>query len=65
MALLDENGSTIEGFSAADCEPLAEKDTLDHVLEWKGGAFASPAAGNVRIHLALRDAEIFSLWWEQ
>jgi len=64
-ALLDENGSVIEGFSAADCEPLADKDALDYVLEWRGSELASLAAGNARIHLTLRDAELFSLWWEQ
>ena len=64
-ALLDEDGTPIEGFSAAESEPLANGDSLDHSLEWNKGAVSSLAGRTVRIHLELRDAELFSLWWEQ
>ena len=64
-ALLDEDGTPIEGFSVADSEPLANGESLDHSLEWNKGAVSSLAGRTVRIHLELRDAELFSLWWEQ
>jgi hypothetical protein len=64
-ALLSEDGTPIEGFSIAECQPLVSSDTLDHLLEWKGGALSSLAGQTIRIHLELRNAELFSLWWEQ
>jgi hypothetical protein len=63
-ALLAEDGTPIEGFSVAACEPLVNGDTLDHLLEWKNGNLASLAGRTVRIHLELRNAELFSLCWE-
>ena len=63
-ALLDEDGSAIEGFTAAKGEVLANSDALDHVIEWPDGDLSSLAGRSVRIHLTLRSAELFSLWWE-
>ena len=64
--LLDEDGSTtIEGFSAKEGRALANDDSLDCRLEWNNGALSSLAGRTVRIRLQLRDAEVFSLWWEQ
>lgn len=64
--LLDEDGSTaIEGFSARESRALAHDDSLDYRLEWNNGAVSSLAGHTVRIRLQLRDAEVFSLWWEQ
>jgi hypothetical protein len=64
--LLDEDGSTtIEGFAAKDGKALANDDSLDHRLAWNNGALSSLAGRTVRIRLQLRDAEVFSLWWEQ
>tara|TARA_Y100000588_G_scaffold238832_1_gene252554 strand:+ start:17930 stop:19306 length:1377 start_codon:yes stop_codon:yes gene_type:complete len=62
VALLEEDGSAIGGYSAADCKPL-KKDALDHAVEWAGGDLSSLADRTVRIQLTLRDAELFSLWW--
>ena len=62
--LLDENGSPIEGFSAKECRALADKDSLDFELEWNNGPVTSLAERTVCIRLELRDAEVFSLWWE-
>ena len=61
-ALLDEDGSVLEGFSTADCNALTSSDALDHTVEWKGD-LSSLADRTVRIHLTLADAELFSLWW--
>ena len=61
-ALLDEDGSALEGFSTADCNALTNRDALDHTVEWKGD-LSSLADRTVRIHLTLVDAELFSLWW--
>ena len=63
--LLDEDGSAIEGFSADGSKALANNDSLDHELEWNDGNLSSLAGRTVRIRLALRDAEVFSLWWGQ
>jgi hypothetical protein len=62
-ALFDEDGSALEGFSTADCNALTNSDALDHAIEWSGSALSSLAYRTVRIHLTLRDAELFSLWW--
>ena len=62
-ALLEEGGTPIEGFSVAECEPLVNSDALDHLLEWRNGALSSLAGRTVRIHIELRNAELFSLWW--
>ena len=64
--LLDEDGSTaIAGFSAGEGRALVNSDSLDQRLEWNNGALSSLAGRTVRIRLQLRDAEVFSLWWEQ
>lgn len=62
-ALLDEDGSAIEGFSTVDCNALTNSDSLDHAVEWSEGPLSSLADRTVHIHLTLRDAELFSLWW--
>lgn len=63
-ALLEANGTPIEGFSVAECQPLVSGDALDHLLEWRNGDLSSLAGRTVRIHLELRNAELFSLRWE-
>ena len=62
--LLDEDGSAIAGFSAEECRVLANNDSLDSELEWNNGSISSLAKRTVHIRLKLRDAEVFSLWWE-
>jgi hypothetical protein len=63
--LLDEDGSAMKGFAADEGKALANNDSLDHKLEWNNGALSLLAGRTVRIRLKLRDAEVFSLWWEQ
>ena len=62
-ALAEEDGTPIEGFSVDECQPLVNGDALDHLLEWKNGDLSSLAGRTVRIHLELRNTELFSLWW--
>jgi hypothetical protein len=63
--LLREDGSVAPGFDAESCVPLAGRDSLDHKLQWRDGASNVSEEGNAKgIRLRVRDAEVFSLWWE-
>ncbi len=61
--LLDENGKAVPGFEADTCQPF-DGDSLDHVIQWQNSASEKPYDGGWSVRLSLRDAEIFSLWFE-
>ena len=60
--LLDEAGKVVPGFETNSCQPL-DGDSLDHAMRWTGPAAADGHGANVSVRLALRDAELFSLWF--
>lgn len=61
VELQDLDGKVIAGRSLADMAPLFG-DELDAVVRWKNGADLSPFVGKpVRLHFALKDADIFAL----
>ncbi len=60
--ILGEDGTVVTGFEAESCTPLEGRDAIDHPLRWKGAGSRVPEGVSVR--LKLRDAEVFSLWWE-
>ena len=60
--LVGEDGQTLVGYGAADCEPL-RTDSLDHEFRWR--AVGSGCAGrSVAVRLHLPRAEFFSMWWD-
>ncbi len=63
--LLREDGSAVPGFEGRSCVPFERQDSMDHKLEWRdGGSRLSEGHQALSVRLRLRDAEVFSLWWE-
>lgn len=61
VALLDDQGESLEGFSVDDCEPLVG-DHIDGRVQWKGCSIAKRLIGQpVRVHIELRDADLYSI----
>ncbi len=54
-------GKPIEGFSLSDCPELIG-DRTDHVVKWKQGANVASLAGQtVRLRFEMKDADLYSL----
>lgn len=62
--LVGEDGAVVEGFGAGDCVAMAGADSLDHIVRWQDGAGGSVDGRTVSVRLRLKDAEVFSVWWE-
>lgn len=61
VELLDESGQPLEGYEAADMEPLYG-DELEGVVRWRNGEDVSALAGKpVRVRFLLQDADIYSM----
>ncbi len=61
VALLDEAGKPLPGFSVADCHPIAG-DRLDEMVTWKSGADLRRLAGlQIRVRIELKDARLYAL----
>jgi hypothetical protein len=60
IAILDENGAPIPGFSLHDCNEIFG-DEITRVVSWKNGANVGTLAGQVvRLRFALEEADLFS-----
>jgi len=60
IEVLDEQGKSIPGFTAADCNPI-KGPIADREVTWAGGKSLSTLSGkSVRFKIILRDAEIYS-----
>jgi hypothetical protein len=59
MALCDEAGEPLPGFSFDDCTPVSG-DNLTHAIRWKDDP-NTLASRTVRIRIRLRDAEFYAL----
>jgi hypothetical protein len=62
VELVGHGESVIEGYDSAACERLRQ-DTLDHVFQWPS-ASSNLSGRSLAVRLRLRDAEVFSLWWD-
>lgn len=60
--LLNASGDAVDGFDSERCVALENEDALDHQLRWRDGV--SAPEGDMAIRLMVRDAEVFSVWWE-
>ena len=61
MELQDRDGEPIQGFTLADCDLLIG-DEIDRTVTWKGEDNVGSLAGRVvRLHVALKDADLYSI----
>ncbi len=64
LEIQDADGKPLPGFSKEEFLPTAG-DEIDGVIAWKIGADVSSLAGKpVRLHWVLKDADVFSFWFE-
>ena len=60
MEVIDDKGSPLHGYSAADCIPM-ESDAVRHVVRWRNAkGLASLAGKTVRLRFHLRNASLYS-----
>ena len=65
VALLDDQGESLEGFFLDDCEPLVG-DHIDGRVQWKGCSIPKRLIGQpARVHIELRDADLYSIQFVQ
>ena len=61
VEILDEADKPIPGFAMADC-PEIYGDAIEQAVAWKGGSDVSALAGQtVRLRIALKDADLYSI----
>ena len=60
VAVLDEDGSHVEGYARVDCA-LFDGDSVRHRVNWRGGVSLDALAGrNIRLKFYLRSAKLYS-----
>lgn len=65
IALEDENGRTISGFSKDDCDALIGNE-IARTVSWKGNKNVGSHAGKeVRLRIYLKDADLFSFQFKE
>ena len=68
VELCDFNGQTIEGFSQADCTPVA-RDDLEQVVRWRGRPLSDAVDPSkvfqrrIRVRFYLHHASLFAAHW--
>jgi hypothetical protein len=61
VELQDANGHRLDGFGMDDCDEVYGDD-LERTVSWNGGTDVSALAGQpVRLRIALRDADLYSI----
>ena len=60
--VLDEQGTILPGFAAADCLPLARTDSTKAEIRWRGGDLESLAGKAVRFRFKLHCGTFYSFW---
>ena len=65
VAEILQDARSVPGFGSKDCIPL-RANSLDHVLSWQQGSQLPAPVGRrpIQVRIELRNAELFSLWWE-
>ena len=65
VELQDADGKPLPGFTLEQCAPIFG-DTLDRTVTWKGGSGVGELVGKpVRLRFVLRDADLYSLKFEE
>ena len=61
VEIQDPNGYSLEGYSIDDCDELYGDD-LERTVSWNGNSDVGSIAGQqVRLRIAIRDADLYSL----
>jgi hypothetical protein len=61
IELQDERGKPFPGFSLAECDELFG-DTVDRIVTWNSNSNVRSLGGKrIRIHIVLREADLYSL----
>ena len=60
--VLDADGSVIDGFSAAACQPLALSDSVKAELRWTGRDLSALAGRDVRFRFRLQCGTLYAFW---
>jgi len=61
VEILDESDAPVPGFAMADC-PEIYGDAIEQAVTWNGGSDVSALAGQtVRLRIALKDADLYSI----
>jgi hypothetical protein len=61
VEIQDSNGYSLEGYSVDDCDELYGDD-LERTVSWKGNSDVARFAGQqVRLRIAIRDADLYSI----
>ena len=61
VEIQDVDGRAIEGYRLADC-PVIYGDEIEHTVGWEAGSHVRRLAGSrVRLRVALRDADLYSI----
>lgn len=64
IALCDENGQELAGYTAADCDEIFG-DSYDYPVTWKGSGDVSALAGKtIRVKFIFNDCELYSYKFE-
>ena len=62
VGLCDEDQHPIDGYTAADCEPLSS-DKTDWTVSWRGGpGFGLIKGKPVRLEFRMRNADLYAFW---
>jgi len=60
VEIQDEQGKTMDGYSAAECEPIIG-DEIARVVSWKSASVSSLAGKPVRLVFHLKEADLYSI----
>ena len=61
VALLDEDGRVLDGYSKESCDPF-HGDSVNHTVSWQGSPDISKLAGRViRMEIHMKGAELYAL----
>ena len=61
VALLDNSGGVLKGYSKNDCDPI-HVDDVDRVVTWKGNSDVSNLAGQeIIVLISMKGAELYAL----
>jgi hypothetical protein len=64
IALVDEDGNSLDGFSVENCDEI-RGDDIARTVTWRGNHDVSRLAGRaIRLHIFVTDADIFSFRFE-
>jgi hypothetical protein len=58
--ILDMNDNPVNGFSLDDCETIIGNE-ISRAVRWKGGSLSTLSGMPVKLHVLMKDADLFSI----